>query len=364
MTKITVREDKGSLFSRFTVEGERYTHFYKTVDRAKCEVIAAQIALDISQGSFDPTLESYKLDRAKSLKRLDKLGPMFLLWMQGLDLEEKTRRVHYAPIYARIPVGEKVGADGWLKEASKDWSSDTWNQRIGRVKAFGEWLRSEGYLPLNPYRSLKRRKSEREEYVPFTPEELGRINAHIKVKNPLLADFYLFLALTGCRPAEVIGLRWGDISEDGTFITIGSALARSANGSASPNRRERKGTKTGVTRKIPVSPAINCLLESRLAARSQQLYEERLVFVTPHGHPVDDRNALNRVWKPALEALGIPYRVPYAARHTAISQLLSQGVPAIEVAKQMGTSLEMIDRHYGHTMDGPMRHVDYGGELG
>src|SRR5262245_58572343 len=41
----------------------------------------------------------------------------------------------------------------------------------------------------------------------------------------------------------------------------------------------------------------------------------------------------------------------YNARHTYITQMLAMGVDALFVARQTGTSLEMIEKHYVKTSD-------------
>jgi len=38
----------------------------------------------------------------------------------------------------------------------------------------------------------------------------------------------------------------------------------------------------------------------------------------------------------------------YSLRHSWISEALKMGMPTLEVARLTGTSLEMIEKHYGH----------------
>jgi integrase len=59
-------------------------------------------------------------------------------------------------------------------------------------------------------------------------------------------------------------------------------------------------------------------------------------------------NWRQRVWYPALDAAGLEARGPYALRHTFASEALVSGVSIFELARVMGASVEMIDRHYGH----------------
>jgi integrase len=44
----------------------------------------------------------------------------------------------------------------------------------------------------------------------------------------------------------------------------------------------------------------------------------------------------------------MPRRGPYQLRHTFATEALAAGVSIFELARVMGTSVEMIDRTYGH----------------
>jgi integrase len=47
---------------------------------------------------------------------------------------------------------------------------------------------------------------------------------------------------------------------------------------------------------------------------------------------------------------GLTYRRPYAMRHTFASFAIAAGIPVFELARMMGTSVEMIDKTYGHLL--------------
>jgi hypothetical protein len=59
------------------------------------------------------------------------------------------------------------------------------------------------------------------------------------------------------------------------------------------------------------------------------------------------------VWAPAIEASAVrrPARI-YDLRSTFASDALAAGVSVFELARIMGTSIEMIERHYGTLLDG------------
>jgi len=74
---------------------------------------------------------------------------------------------------------------------------------------------------------------------------------------------------------------------------------------------------------------------------------EDFVFTTPGGAPIDEANFVRQVWRPALEELRIRPRPFYNCRHSYISTLIAAGAKPLFVCRQTGTSLEMIEKHYG-----------------
>lgn len=51
-----------------------------------------------------------------------------------------------------------------------------------------------------------------------------------------------------------------------------------------------------------------------------------------------------------MKAAGLDHRTPYALRHTYASFAIAAGVSLFELARFMGTSVEQIDRTYGHLL--------------
>ena len=61
---------------------------------------------------------------------------------------------------------------------------------------------------------------------------------------------------------------------------------------------------------------------------------------------------MNTAWHKTLRRAGVPYFRIYDLRSTFASRALAAGVPVFELAKVMGTSVRMIERHYGTLLDG------------
>jgi site-specific recombinase XerC len=73
-----------------------------------------------------------------------------------------------------------------------------------------------------------------------------------------------------------------------------------------------------------------------------------LLFPAAQGGHIGLDTWRTREWYPALEAAAVEQRGPYALRHTFATEALAAGVSTFELSRLMGTSLAMIDHHYGH----------------
>jgi hypothetical protein len=77
------------------------------------------------------------------------------------------------------------------------------------------------------------------------------------------------------------------------------------------------------------------------------------LFAARRGGPFDLANFRRREWAPGIEASGVarPARL-YDLRSTFASNSLAAGVTVFELARLMGTSVAMIERHYGTLLEG------------
>jgi integrase len=135
-------------------------------------------------------------------------------------------------------------------------------------------------------------------------------------------SYIIFAVDTGARPGELLRLEHRHV--DG-------------------NRCYLPGTKTRRAQRIVT------LTERGIDAYNQvpRTPGVRLVFHTG-GKPLDLNNFRHRVWRPALELAGLPYRAPYNTRHTFAYFSLRAGVPLSDLAREMGhASIRMSHDRYG-----------------
>jgi integrase len=171
------------------------------------------------------------------------------------------------------------------------------------------------------------------EQRPF--ESWQQIRAIAAELGPAHGPMVMFAAATGLRPSELFALEHGDIDLNAGVVQIRRAYA---NGRV-------KQTKTRLSRRAVPLQATALEALDQLPSR----HASPLLFPNARGGYLDFRNFNRRQWKPVQRALGIdPLRDLYDLRHTYATFALRAGVPVFAVSRFMGTSIAMIDLHYGH----------------
>jgi len=78
--------------------------------------------------------------------------------------------------------------------------------------------------------------------------------------------------------------------------------------------------------------------------------DTQLLFPAVSGRHMDLHNWRRDRWNPAVRAAGLEHRTPYALRHTFASFAIAAGIATFEIARMMGTSIEQIEKTYGHLL--------------
>ena len=109
-------------------------------------------------------------------------------------------------------------------------------------------------------------------------------------------------------------------------------------------------------RPVPVAKC-RCPAGARGARWIPPRLDAPLLFPARGGGLLNLDNWRRRIWGPAIEASGVqkPARI-YDLRSTFASDALAAGVSVFELARIMGTSMAMIERHYGTLIEALARH--------
>jgi integrase len=180
----------------------------------------------------------------------------------------------------------------------------------------------------------------------YTLAEVDAIAAELSIDyQPIPA----FAAATGLRPEEWAVLERRDIDRRAAIVSVRRTV--------SEGEVVELGKTSKSRRQVPLSRrALEALdgLKLRIATP--------LLFPSPRAEVLNLSNFRRREWAPAVTASGVakPARI-YDLRSTFASNALAAGVTVFELARVMGTSVAMIERHYGALLDGA--HAGIAGRL-
>lgn len=343
--KFNLNCDKGNWKIVFTLQGKRHHLYPGTKDENTARQIVKQMEYELLNGSFDHTLQRYKLRNRVEKKivsdRPVKLIDLYDRYLDSLELEESVRARHWETL-RRIILKHSPSVQDvkWFQAYKERWSSSTYNNRKNRLKGCYQWGINKGLVDENPYFELKPKREERTEVKALTEDEVKAILNYFSDSHYL--PFIKFLFLTGVRLGEAIGLTWNCVDFKERKITIKQAVGLDYSGSKQRARRVLKKTKTGSARTIPMGDSLYTLLFSIQK-------NHKLVFPPSQGSFMDTNHFRDKHWKPALEALDIdPSKLPKVSRHTVLSHLIKETGDLAMAAKLAGhTDLTMVSKHYG-----------------
>jgi integrase len=165
---------------------------------------------------------------------------------------------------------------------------------------------------------------------------------------------FLFLATTGCRRGEAVGLRWSDVNLDAGLVSIRQTLTDSG---------FKHRTKTGKARVIELDARTVAALRSWKAAQAQErlllgagYQDHNLVFCLADGRPYVPkhfaREFLRRLGrKPFRDEL--PRIRMHDLRHTWATLALIAGIDVKIVSERLGHSSPMVTWSiYQHVVQG------------
>ncbi len=151
-----------------------------------------------------------------------------------------------------------------------------------------------------------------------------------------IRDLLMFVALSGCRPGEAYGALARDVDTETGKWTVAIS-------------KVRKNGKAAQVRDLTVQAT--AIVERRYAG----LAPSDPIFARADGRQWDSHIIKKPFRAAAARAKIDPESSMYVLRHSYISAQILGGMPVAMIARNTGTSLQQIDKHYGHFAPSDMR---------
>jgi integrase len=324
------------------------------------EQIRLNIQRDIILKMHDNTQNKYKQwlqmqnvhSEQSAIKMPEALPPIALplpiisLYKILIEWSKATSRTDDKPIYRYtfsmvknwIEAGKEVTPETLPPRLTEmNYAADTFNTRKFVLNLFCSWLVKKKVIEMNPFDdvpAMKKSKAKDPRRQRLNDQEVAKILTAIKEDTFLPLNnrgythshyfpIFMFLAYTGCRPSEGIGLLVKKINFKKEIIKIDAAFARTMKGSSNACRK-MKSTKT--TEERDLSFQNNDPLKEMLVKQCYGKKSEDFVFHSPNGLCCYDRALNDTVLKTVLKGLVIPERILYVFRHSFVSRCFQQGM--------------------------------------
>lgn len=245
--------------------------------------------------------------------------------LTDVDLTKLTKiRVEsWRKAMATTPV--KVNRDKRVVPVTRARSASSVNRDISALRAALNYAHDDGAVTTDMAWRVALRPSKNAD---------GRRNAYIDIQQRRLlidsaprdlAEFLSGLSSVPLRPGALAALKVSSFETRLSVLTIGK-------------------DKAGQDRRIKLPPTTAAMFLGFCQGRSST----EPIFRRQDGQ-VWNKDAWKKPMKPAVMAAGLPADVTaYTLRHSVITDLVTGGLDLLTVAQLSGTSVAMIERHYGH----------------
>jgi len=296
----------------------------------------------IGDGSVPATIE---MTFQELTERWDKaVGPT--IKSSSLRHYRNALRMYVLPFFGALNISEvsRERMQKFLAFQAKDYSRSALRSMRTVLSLTLGWAADCVWIQANPCVKIKLPREaggNRVIRTVLTPKQIIDLSANLE--EPC-ATLVLFLAATGLRIGEAIGIKWSDVE----------------NNVLSVSRRIYVGDVDAVksllsVRKLP--------LDARLVERLRALGEgKEWVFRSGAGTPVNPGNALKRYVRPAANSLGIVFGGWHDFRHTLSTTLRRSGVHPKVVSdilghKKVNLAMDVYDRTDVGDLEQPLEAV-------
>ena len=234
-------------------------------------------------------------------------------------------------------------------------ASNTIQRYSTDLKQFFSWCIEKGYIQTVPkFPKVKLESNRRPHFDNADYNKLTRyLREYVKHQNQnivrdrtLLINYVLILANTGIRVGEARNLKWRDVREieQNTGSNSPADVALVVKG--------KTGAREVVARTPDVKIYLKRILDMRMTELGKAPSGDDYIFCSRDGSAI---GSFKGAFSTLIKNAGVEFdshgsrRSLYSLRHTYATFRLQEGVHHFILARNMGTSTEMLEKHYGHT---------------
>jgi integrase len=335
---------------------------------AYAERMVSMINHEIAAGTFDYGRHFPDSKRLKS-NTLNHYLDLFLQ-IKGRTTADETIRgykakieTHIRPKFGRRQT-DSIGyleIEEWIADDLQAKASKTIKDTVAILRAVYKLYRKDHPGALDPTDGITVALPDDDEPDPFTREEIDLILAADPKEREQELNLIQFMIWTGPRVSEVLPFAWEDVVDlEKGLIHFRRSKVRGNYKATKTKRANRiielvRPAREALKRQYAITGKLPPEVVEVKQRDNRTIKKETLRFVfmnsnTERPH-VSDFTIRDRFFKTHLKRAGVRERGTNQCRHTYISQMLTAGMPAEWIAKQAGTSVTMIRKHYGKWID-------------
>ena len=205
-------------------------------------------------------------------------------------------------------------------------------------------------LTENPMNAIQNKKIQVGIPDPFTRAEMNALlnwlNENMQGDERFYYWYFEFAFWSGCRPSELMALKWSDIDWFNDTFRINKSRVRGI---------EKSVTKTHTARDICLNARSKQALE---AIRALMLDTNYVMFCPETQEPFYSEEPARTRLMAAIQGCLIRSRPAYNTRHTYATMMLMDGINPAFVASQLGHSLEMMMKRYAKWINGDKNKIE------
>lgn len=207
-----------------------------------------------------------------------------------------------------------------------------------------------GLLPGNPADKVTRPVQRTKKPILWTPEQARMFLS--ATRHTWLGPLFETALHTGCRPGELIALRWSDVDLSEGTIRVQRTRQKIGREWVETTPKTASGTRT-----LTISAALRSALirqrakqEAQMALLGPEWKGDGLVFTRANGSQMSDSTIVHALHREA-DKLGIPRIGPHKLRHLSASLALQNGVPLPMVSRRLGhAGVQITAQVYSHLL--------------